>query len=341
MNLSALTVQQLRYLVALDSHRNFGDAAAASRVSQPALSSQVKKVEDLLGLCMFDRSRQPIVPTERGAKVLLQARRALEQFDRIGEIASETADLAGTYRLGVIPTLASTFLPLFVPTFVRMHPRVSLEIVETKTETMIRALREGSLDSGLAAIPLGLSGVGEHVVCHEALYAYLPAGHALCERASIRQADLLDEHLWLLGEGHCFRTQVLALCSADRGCRGAGSAKVEFEAGSFETLVALVDAGLGATVLPELFVRKLTPLQRAEQVRPFLAPEPVREIGFLYAREHLRWTVFAELLRVIQGSIPDELIEPRPTAIRQVLSPMAPSAVPVRAERPSTRDLPV
>jgi LysR family hydrogen peroxide-inducible transcriptional activator len=303
MNLSALTVQQLRYVVALDSHRNFGDAALACHVSQPALSAQIKKVEDLLGLCMFDRSRQPIVPTERGAKVVVQARRALEQFDRIGLIAAETAELAGPYRLGVIPTLASTFLPLFVPPFVHQHPRVSLEIIETKTETLIRGLREGSLDAGLAATPLGLSGVGEHVVCREKLYAYLPKGHALCAQTSVRQADLLDEHLWLLGEGHCFRTQVLALCSA----HSSQLAKVAFEAGSFETLVGFVDAGLGTTVLPELFVHKLSPAQRAQQVRPFFAPEPVREIGFLYAREHLRWAVFTELLRIAERSIPPEL----------------------------------
>jgi LysR family hydrogen peroxide-inducible transcriptional activator len=308
MILSALTVQQLRYLVALDSHRNFGDAAAACHVSQPALSAQIKKVEDLLGLCMFDRSRQPIVPTDRGAKVVVQARRALEQFDRIGLIAAETAELSGPYRLGVIPTLASTFLPLFVPPFVHQHPRVSLEIIETKTETLIRGLREGSLDAGLAATPLGLSGVGEHVVCRERLYAYLPKGHPLCAQECVRQVDLLDQHLWLLGEGHCFRTQVLALCSADRSCHSTQLAKVAFEAGSFETLVGFVDAGLGATVLPELFVRKLSPAQRAQQVRPFLAPEPAREIGFLYAREHLRWAVFKELLRIAERSIPPELM---------------------------------
>jgi LysR family hydrogen peroxide-inducible transcriptional activator len=306
MSLSALTVQQLRYLIAVDRHRNFGDAASACHVSQPALSTQVKKVEELLGLCIFDRSRQPILPTDRGAKVLLQARRALEQIDRISLVASEHGDLAGPYRLGVIPTLASTLLPMFLPLFARKHPRVTLEVVETKTETMLRQLREGTLDAGLAATPLNLPGIGEQMVCHEAFYVYLPPGHPLAAQDRIRQADLLDEPVWLLGEGHCFRSQVLALCSADRKQSPAFS-HVSFDVSSFETLVGLVDAGFGVTILPELFVRRLNDEQRAQQVRPFLAPEPVREIGFLHAREHLRWAIGAELYSMLRDAIPSTL----------------------------------
>jgi LysR family hydrogen peroxide-inducible transcriptional activator len=320
MNLSALTVQQLRYMVALDRHRNFGDAAMACHVSQPALSSQVKKVEELLGVRIFDRSRQPILPTERGGRVIVQARRALEQIERIGLVASEHEDLSGPYRLGVIPTLASTLLPLFLPMFARQHPGVSLEIVETKTEVMLRALREGTLDSGIAATPLNLPGIGEHVICHEAFYAYLPPTHPLTARTRIRQADLLDEPVWLLGEGHCFRSQVLALCSADRKPKDAGH--VTFDVSSFETLVGMVDAGYGVTILPELFVHKLTCEQRRAQVRPFILPEPVREIGFLHAREHLRQTIGAELYRTLCEAIPTQ-IRARHADTHEVLHPLA------------------
>lgn len=321
MSLSALTVQQLRYLIAVDRHRNFGDAATSCRVSQPALSTQVKKVEDLLGLCIFDRSRQPILPTDRGAKVLLQARRALEQIDRIGLVASEHEDLSGPYRLGVIPTLASTLLPMFMPQFARKHPRVTLEVVETKTEAMLRQLREGTLDAGLAATPLNLPGIGEHTVCHEAFYVYLSPGHPLAEQERVRQADLLDEPVWLLGEGHCFRSQVLALCSADRKQSPAFST-VSFDVSSFETLVGLVDAGFGVTILPELFVRRLNEAQRTNQVRAFLAPEPVREIGFLHAREHLRWAIGAELYAMLRDAIPSAL-RSRDASQLEVMHPLA------------------
>jgi len=318
MNLSALTVQQLRYLVALDDLRNFRDAAAACHVSQPALSTQVKKVEELLGLYIFDRSRQPIVPTERGMKVLVQVRRTLEQFDRIGVIAAESTDIAGPFRLGVIPTLASSLLPLFVPHFAQRHPRVALEIAEIKTEPMIRALREGALDAGLAATPLGFPGVREHVLCRETLYAYLPLGHRLCAQDSLCQTDLLNEQLWLLAEGHCFRTQVLSLCGAQRSPAFDGSARVEIEVGSFETLVGFVDAGLGVTVVPELYARRLPQTQRAQQLRPFHAPEPAREIGFLCAREHLRWDIFSALLRVARETVPPEVRIPESNELRVV-----------------------
>jgi LysR family hydrogen peroxide-inducible transcriptional activator len=203
--------------------------------------------------------------------------------------------------------------------FARQHPGVSLEIVETKTEVMLRALREGTLDSGIAATPLNLPGIGEHVICHEAFYAYLPPDHPLTSRTRIRQADLLDEPVWLLGEGHCFRSQVLALCSADRKPKDAGH--VTFDVSSFETLVGMVDAGYGVTILPELFVSKLTLEQRA-RVRPFILPEPVREIGFLHAREHLHQTIGAELYRALCEAIPSQ-IRARHADSHEVLHPLA------------------
>ena len=325
MTLSALTVQQLRYLVALDEARNFRDAAQACYVSQPALSAQVKKVEELLGTSIFDRARQPIVPTELGAKILQQARCALEQFDRIGLIAAEGSDIAGVYRLGVIPTLASTLLPLFVPHFALRHPRVSLEIVECKTEEMLRELRAGQIDAGLASTPLGASGLREHPICREAFCAYLPLGHRLCEQRTIAQEDLLDDQIWLLADGHCFRTQVLSLCSEQRRARHdvggvvdvASSARIDIEVGSFETLVGFVDAGLGVTVLPELFVQRLSPRQREQQVRRFRAPQPVREIALVCGREHLRWSVFTALLAQAVESIPRAL-EPQEDVVEVI-----------------------
>lgn len=307
MNLSALTVQQLRYVLALDQLRSFREAAQHCHVSQPALSAQVKKVEDLLSVCVFDRSRQPIVPTERGAKIIEQARRVLEHFDRIGQVASEGEEIGGDFRLGVIPTLASTLLPLFLPTFVQRYPQVSLDIVEMKTEQMARVLREGTLDAGFAAMPLGLPGISEMIICRETLYAYLPPGHRLAGRLSLRQSELMDEMVWLLAEGHCFRSQVLALCGADRASFYGPGPRIELDAGSFETLAGLVDAGLGVTVLPELFVARLSETQRAEQVRPFQEPRPVRQIGLLYARDQLRGPVLRALAQVAEDIVPTDM----------------------------------
>jgi LysR family hydrogen peroxide-inducible transcriptional activator len=151
MDLSALTIQQLRYVVAVDRHRSFRDAALASHVSQPALSMQIKKLEELLDVCVFDRSKQPVIVTEKGGRVVAQAKLALEHFERIGSAAGRQEELSGTFRLGIIPTLLPTLVPLFLSQFARAHPRIDLEIVEAKTTTLLRGLREGAIDGGLAA----------------------------------------------------------------------------------------------------------------------------------------------------------------------------------------------
>jgi LysR family hydrogen peroxide-inducible transcriptional activator len=312
MNLTSLTLQQLRYLVAVDRHRNFRDAAAACSVSQPALSMQIKKLEELLGVTVFDRSRQPTMLTEHGASIVAQARRVLEQVDQIGAIVGGGEELSGPYRLGVIPTLVPTLLPLLVPAFARALPRVELEIVETQTEVLLRRLREGTLDGGVAATPLDVPGIHERVVCHEAFFVYLPPDHPLLRQARVRQSDLVDEQVWLLSEGHCFRNQVLHLCSADRHGVVPDAARVRFDGGSFEALVRIVDAGVGLTIVPELLVRALTPAQQGAQVRPFPDPTPVREIGLLHAREQSRKAVTDALFRVLRGAVPPDLVGRRP-----------------------------
>lgn len=313
MSLSALTLQQLRYLVALERHRSFGEAARACHVSQPALSTQVRKAEELLGVVIFDRSRQPVIPTDVGMRIVEQAARALAQFDLIPLIAEEGVAVAGPYRLGIIPTLVSSILPLTLPHFTRQYPRVNLDIVELTTEAMLRQLREGALDSGIASTPLSVAGVDEEIICHERLFAYLPPDHALTRLEHLQQSDLVDAELWLLKEGHCFRNQVLSLCKIDRG--RSSQVPVHFEANSFEVLIRLVDEGLGITVLPELLVRDLSAEKRAAQVRPFAPVEPARDVGLVHTREHLRAGIRHELLRCLRQNIPRELAASAPGAL--------------------------
>jgi LysR family hydrogen peroxide-inducible transcriptional activator len=316
VSLSALTIQQLRYVVAVDRYRSFGDAARACGVSQPALSAQIKKVETMLGVAIFDRERSPVVVTERGNLVVVQAQKVLEQFDRLGALGgNDEEELSGTYRLGLIPSIIPTLLPLFLPRIARAQPKLELEIHEVKTDDLVRRLREGSLDGGVAATPLDIPGLHERVIYHEALQVYLPPGHALSAQDRIRQSDLLDEFVWLLSEGHCFRTQVLHLCNV-RFARGR--AVVTFDAESFETLVRLVNAKLGVTILPELVSRTLSRKRRDAQLRPFVSPEPVREISYLVGREHLRRVASEAVFRLLRASVPPALRgrRPRETVIR-------------------------
>jgi LysR family hydrogen peroxide-inducible transcriptional activator len=276
-------------------------------VSQPALSTQLKKVEDMLGVTLFDRARQPIVPTERGAHVVAQARTVLEHVDRLGALVDGAEEPSGPYRLGVIPTLVATFVPLFLLPFARSCPRVELTIEEAPTEVILRRLRDGSLDGGLAATPLDVPGIHEQIVCHEELFVYLPPGHPLADRPAVHQADLLDEQVWLLAEGHCFRTQALHLCGADRRRGDGDEIRVRFEAGSFEALTRVVDSGFGATLLPELSVRDLPAGRRAAQVRPFASPAPVREVSFLHGREHARKGTADAIFGLLREGVPAEL----------------------------------
>jgi LysR family hydrogen peroxide-inducible transcriptional activator len=311
VNLSTLTIQQLRYVVAVDRYRSFGDAARASGVSQPALSAQIKKVEAVLGVAIFDRQRLPIVVTERGSLVVMQAHKVLEQFDRLGAIGSDAdEDLTGTYRLGLIPSIIPTLLPLFLPRLSRAQPKLDLEIHEVKTDDLVRRLREGSLDGGVAATPLDIPGLHERVIYHEALEVYLSPGHPLAAQERLRQSDLLDEFVWLLSEGHCFRTQVLHLCNVRFARRGRPV--VTFDAESFETLVRLVNAKMGVTILPELVSRRLSRKRRDAQVRPFVSPEPVREISYLVGREHVRRVASEAVFRVLRASVPAGLRGRRP-----------------------------
>lgn len=321
MDLSGLTIQQLRYLVAVERHRSFRNAALASHISQPALSMQIKRLEEILDVRIFDRSKQPVALTDDAAAIVSQAKLALEHFDRIGNLArrpgSHAGHLTGTVRVGIIPTLVPALIPVVLPLLSRTHPQLDVEFVETRTARLTRGLREGTIDAGLAATPLEVAGLHERVVCHEAFYVYLPDGHPLLARQRIHQSDLVDEHVWLLSEGHCFRTQVLHLCSVGRRRPADGGLNVRFDGGSFETLAAVVDSGLGVTILPELTVRMLAPARQAARVRAFVAPEPVREISLVYAREQGSRPLMDAIFQAVRAALPPDVVgrKPRRSAI--------------------------
>jgi LysR family hydrogen peroxide-inducible transcriptional activator len=309
VDLGSLTLTQLRYAVAVERWRSFRVAARRVNVSQPALSMQVSKLEETLGVHVFDRSQKPVVPTAHGERVLAHARKVLRECERLGEIANETELIAGVYRLGVIPTLAPTLLPRLLPAFTKAHPEVELVVEEVQTDPLIQRLREDTLDGGLAVTPLGVPGLHERVIQREAFFVYVSPRHPLAAKKRIKQSDLVDSEVWLMPEGHCFRSQVLQLCKVDRK-RGREGQSLRFESGSLETLMRLVDSGLGVTVLPELVVDTLSERKRKAQVRPFERPVPVREISFILLREHLR--------RGVADAIADTLAEilSRPRAAR-------------------------
>ena len=320
--LATMTLSQLGYLVAVERQRSFREAAASCFVTQPALSQQIRKLEDQLGVRVFDRSKQPVVPTEPGLRILAQARVILREAERMADVVAElSGEVAGTFRLGIIPTLAPTLLPRFLPSFVRRHPRVELVIEELQTAVMIARLADDTLDGGIAATPLHVPGLHERPLCREPFQVYAASGHRLLRGRTVTQAQLADESVWIMGEGHCFREQVLQLCGTGRTVAEEGSGSVRFESGNFETLVRLVDADFGVTVLPELVIESLPPARRKARVRPFAPPVPTREVGFVPGRDHLRRAIADALVESVRKSLPAELVA-RAGGPGRVLDPM-------------------
>jgi LysR family transcriptional regulator, hydrogen peroxide-inducible genes activator len=318
MDLSQVTLSQMRYAVAVEETRSFRVAAERSHVSQSGLSMQIQKLEELLDVRLFDRSKKPVLITPQGEPALRQMRTVLRETERLAQVLAEHDELSGPYRLGVIPTLASTVLPLFLRDFVERYPRIELTIEELQTEVVLERLRIDTLDAGIAATPLSVAGLRETPLGYEPLFAYLAPGDPLLRKKTVREADLAARELWVMPEGHCFRTQVLSFCETPAFTT---SSRIHFESGSFDTLVRLVDEGLGATILPALVVAQLPDERRKAQVRRLAGPTPTREIGLVVARADVRGRVNAALAELVRERL-EQALGPR---ARQsiVLSPVA------------------
>lgn len=292
-----MTLQQLQYIVALDDHRHFVRAAASCFVTQPTLTMQLRKLEEELDVVLFDRSSHPVRPTETGARMVAQARVVLREAEQLHALVDELhAGFNGTYRLGVIHTLAPYLLPLFLPRFADAHPDVRLVVDERKTSRILKALRRGDLDMGILVTPIDDPAIEEIPLFREPFLAYLPKGHALRRRKYIERSDLAEQALWVLGEGHCFREQALSLC--DRPSSG-GHENVLYESGSIETLKNLVQGGSGMTLVPELSVPATDP-----HVRHFAAPAPVRQVSLVVRKPFVRRRLLEELAECIRRAVP-------------------------------------
>ena len=292
-----MTLQQLHYLVALDDHRHFVKAAEACFVTQPTLTMQLRKLEKDLDVELFDRRSQPVRPTEVGARVIAQARVLLREADQLQALVKELhTGISGTFRVGIIPTLAPYLLPLFLPRFATEHPDIRLVIDERKTSRILKSLRRGELDLGILVTPVDAGEFEEVPLLQEPFLAYLPEGHALWRRKKLDLIDLQEQSMWVLGEGHCFREQALSLCDRPSS---AGHDNVLYESGSIETLKQLVRKGSGMTLVPELSVEPGDP-----HVRRFAAPEPVRQVSLVVRRPFVRRKLLEEMARCIRKALP-------------------------------------
>ena len=320
LSLSQLTLTQLGYAVAVDTHRHFERAAAACNVSQPTLSMQLRKLESILGETLFDRRSAPVVPTEIGRVLIAQARVVLLEAARIGDLRDAASGIIeGEIRLGVIPTLAPYLLPAVLELLAERHPRIELVVREEVTESVLGALRVDTLDAGLVATITELPGIVSRKLFQEPFMAYVGAGHRLAGRERISVTDLSPDDLWLLADGHCFRTQVMSLCR-QRGRSGAASHRVSssamaplarFDSGNLETLKRLVERGTGMTLLPALAAAELTTAAQRRLLIPFSDPVPGRAIRLVRRRHHVREHLVRALVRVVQEVASSVQLGPR------------------------------
>lgn len=300
-----ITITQLEYVLAVDRLRNFGKAAKACFVTQPTLSMQLKKLEDDLGFPIFDRSKQPILPTEGGKAVVEQARVVVGEWRRLSLLGpkGEGKELAGELRIAVIPTLAPYWIPLFLGGFAAAHPKVQLRIEEMQTSQILRALESDEIDAGLLVTPLGNKSLQETPIFYEPFYLWIRRDHELATRAKVGESDLDGSQIWLLNEGHCFRNQMIKICSLSK--RKTILKNVVFESGNLETLKRLVEGSGGYTLIPHLALPGSLP--KGIEVKAFRKPIPSREVSLVYRR--LQWkTPLIEAFRgVLERSVPEDL----------------------------------
>ncbi|MBS0486984.1 MAG: DNA-binding transcriptional regulator OxyR [Proteobacteria bacterium] len=299
-----MNLRDLRYLVALSEHRHFGRAAAASFVSQPTLSTQIKKLEDELGVALVERTPRKVLLTEVGREISQRAREVLNEVDQIKAIARRTLDPeSGTVRLGIFPTLGPYLLPHIVPQIRERFPRLVLLLVEEKTEVLLRLLREGKLDAAVLALPVHDDQLHTEFLFEEPFVLAAPLDHPLARQKSLKLEDLEDESLLLLDDGHCLRDQALEVCHLS-----GASEKSGFRATSLETLRQMVAANVGITLLPTLSVQP--PVAQPDNVRlvPFRGRAPSRRIAMVWRKSSALAAflkIFADEFRQLPKSLLD------------------------------------
>lgn len=296
-----MTLVQLEYIVAVDTYRSFVSAAEKCFVTQPTLSMQVQKLEEFLNVKLFDRSKQPVIPTEIGAQIIDQARIVLQENKKIKEIiSSQQQEVTGELRIGIIPTIAPYLLPKVIAAMLEKYPELKLVIWEYTTEDIIHHLKTGVIDCGILATPLVDANITETPLYYENFVSYISKNSKLYKKKAIDADDFEDENIWLLNEGHCMRTQVLNICRTTKNNR---LQSLTYNTGSVETLIRMVDVNNGATLLPELALAELNAKQ-LNKVRYFKSPEPVREISLVTHKNFIKKRMLNAIKEEILAIIP-------------------------------------
>ncbi|GHT35149.1 transcriptional regulator [Bacteroidia bacterium] len=299
-----MTIQQLEYVLAVDTHRHFAKAAEHCRVTQPTLSMMLQKLEDELGVKLFDRNVQPVKPTPAGKKVIEQARRVLYQASLIKDIVNEEGQsMSGTFRLAILPTIAPYLVPRFFFKMVEKHKDLDIHILELKTAPTLKALLAGDIDAAIIASEPIEPELQGNILFYEQFFGYVSHNEPIYKNELIRTSDVNGERLWLLDEGHCFRDQLMRFCQMEQVKIHQGA----YRLGSIETFMRMVEGGNGITFIPELAVHQLSKEQK-ELVRPFAIPKPTREIVLITRKDFIRHSIAELLIKSVKAAVPPEML---------------------------------
>ena len=282
--MSDIKLKDLRYLVTVADTGHFGQAAERCFVSQPTLSAQLKKLEEYLGVKLIERQPRGATLTQAGEQIVARARVILSASDEVVTIAQTFRDpLAGRLKVAMIPTVGPYVLPQVAPAVRKLLPRLDLLLFEHQTAAMLEKVQAGDIDVGVLALPVEHEGLASRKLYDEDFNVALPEHHRLAKQAAVRIADLADESLLLLEEGHCLRDQALEVCS-----RISLQERQDFRATSLETLRQMVAAGAGVTLMPELASRGAYGNARGVVIRPLVRPTPHRQIGAVWRKSSAR-----------------------------------------------------
>tara|TARA_B100000787_G_scaffold170313_1_gene166310 strand:+ start:25095 stop:26039 length:945 start_codon:yes stop_codon:yes gene_type:complete len=295
-----MTITQLKYVLSVAKHKNFTVAAEHSFVTQPTLSMQIQKLEEQLGVKVFNRSKKPIQLTDVGQEIVDQAKIIINESHRIKDIVHQHKGfIGGEFKLGIIPTVMPTLLPMFLNNFTKKYPKVKLIIEELTTEEIIKKLLDNNLDAGLAATPLENESIIEKPLYYEPFIGLIPKDHRLFNQKEIKSEELEMEDILLLEDGHCFKNSIINLCRTYKTDNKKG---FQLESGSFDTLIKLSKEGFGMTLLPYLHTLDLSEDDK-QHLREFSSPPPAREISLIFHKSQLKIQLIEALKTIIDSIV--------------------------------------
>ena len=300
-----MTITQLEYIVAVDTYRSFVMAAEQCSVTQPTLSIQVQKLEETLGVKIFDRAKQPVTPTDIGAEIIAQARVLLAESEKIKEIVTDTQhEPSGELTIGIIPTVAPFIIPQILKSFAGRYPQVTLRVFELRKNQLVSELKLGKIDCGILSTPLHDTALIVLPLYYESFVAYLGKDSKLHKKKHVSAGDIDFDELWLISEEHCMRSQVLDICRHHKNTHGAKH--FEYNPGSVEALKRMVDLTGGATLLPELAIADLND-KHLDKLRYFKSPGPAREISIVIQKNFTKRRLIEALKSEILEFLPKRL----------------------------------